>query len=76
MSQETLQSIIEKSIADYGFRLAVMWGTDDVIVQAGLNERDAQTLRTVIVPELKQLPDPVEPNDRSTQNERLMSMLH
>ena len=75
MSQETLQSIIEKSVADYGFRLAVMWGTDDVIAQAGLNEQDGQALRSVIVPELKQLPDPVEPNDRPAVNERLAGLL-
>ncbi len=75
MSEETLHNIIEKSVADYGFRLAVMWGPDDVIARAGLSEADGETLRSIIVPELKQLPDPVEPNDQPAVNERLLGLL-
>ncbi len=71
MSQQTLREIIDKAVADYGFRLAVMWGTDDVIALSDLTEQEGDSLRSVVVPELKKLPDPVEPADQPAEQKRL-----
>ena len=75
MSQQALRSIIDKSVADYGFRLAVMWGTDDVVAGSDLTAEEAQALREVVVPELKLLPDPVEPADHATVQERIAGLV-
>ena len=71
MSQQALREIIDKAVTDYGFRLAVMWGTDDVITISGLTPEEGEALRSVIVPELKNLPDPVEPADQPDVQARL-----
>jgi len=74
MSQQVLRDIIDKAVADYGFRLAVIWGTDDVIARSDLREEEAERLTSVVVPELKQLPDPVEPDDRPSVQARLADL--
>ena len=74
MSQQALREIIKKAVADYGFRLAVTWGTDDVVAWSDLTSREVECLKNVLVPELKKLPSPVEPDDRSSVQERLTDM--
>ncbi len=71
MSQEALRNLIDQAVADYGYRLAVMWGTDDVATGIELTDQEAAILRSMIVPELKQLPNPVEPEDQPTVQARL-----
>ncbi len=67
----SLAEIIEQAVADYGFRLAVMWGTDDLIARSGLDEGEGRALADIVVPELKLLPNPVEPEDRQGVSERI-----
>ena len=71
---ETLRELIETAVADYGFRLAVMWGPDDVIAMSSLTDEEASVLKRDLLPELKALPDPVEPADRPVVNKRLMEL--
>ena len=71
---ETLRELIEMAVADYGFRLAVMWGPDDVIAMSSLTDEEASVLKQDLLPELKALPDPVGPGDRPVVNERLMEL--
>ncbi len=71
---QTLRELIEMAVADYGFRLAVMWGPDDVIAMSSLTEEEAVVLKRDLLPELKALPDPVEPVDRPSVNERLVEL--
>ena len=75
MSQQALRAIIDQAVADYGFRLAVMWGTDDVVAGSELTAEEAQALREVVAPELKLLPDPVEPADHASVQERLANLV-
>ena len=75
MSQQALRAIIDQAVADYGFRLAVMWGTEDVVAGSDLTAEEAQALREVVAPELKKLPDPVEPADHATVQERLAKLV-
>lgn len=74
MSKEALREIIDRAVADYGFRLAVMWGTDDVISGYELSGEEGEALKEKIVPELKRLPDPVEPEDHAVVQERLAGL--
>ena len=74
MSQQALREIIDLAVADYGFRLAVMWGTDDVVAGSDLTAEEAQALRDAVVPELKLLPDPVEPADHAAVQERIAGL--
>ena len=71
---ETLRELIEMAVADYGFRLAVMWGPDDVIAMSSLTDEEASVLKRDLLPELKALPDPVEPADRPSVNKRLVEL--
>ena len=71
---ETLRELIEMAVADYGFRLAVMWGPDDVIAMSSLTDEEASVLKRDLLPELKALPDPVEPDDRPNVNRRLLEL--
>ncbi len=75
MSQHALQDIIEQAVADYGFRLAVMWGTDDIVAQSGISAAEGDVLRSIVVPELKSLPDPVEPEDRPETVARIVGLV-
>ncbi len=74
MAEQTLRQIINDAVADYGFRMAVMYGPDDVIARTGLSSDEARVLKSVVVPELKKLPDPVEPADRPAVQSRLASL--
>ena len=74
MSSETLRTLIDRAVEDYGFRLALMWGADDIIAASVLTDAEADALRLRVVPELKQLPDPVEPADRPAVQARLFEV--
>lgn len=62
-------------MADYGFRLAVMWDTDDVVAGSDLTPQEARDLRELVVPELKKLPNPVKPAHHATVQERLAKLM-
>ena len=51
-----------------------MWGTGDVAAGSDLTPQQAQTLHELVVPELKKLPNPVEPTDHATVQERLAEL--
>ena len=69
-----LRELIEMAVADYGFRLSVMWGPDDVIAMSSLIDEEASVLKCDLLPEFKALPDPVEPVDRPSVNRRLVEL--
>ena len=71
MASKGMTEIINRAVVDYGFRLAVMWGPEDVISGSDLTDQEARILIEAIVPELKQLPDPVEPKDHLRVQQRL-----
>ena len=75
MPRQGLREIIDQAVADYGFRLAVMWGADDVVAGSDLTPQEARTLRRVVVPELRKLPNPVEPHDQAAVRERLAKLV-
>ncbi|MCE2527605.1 MAG: hypothetical protein J4G00_08750 [Actinomycetia bacterium] len=74
MSQQALREIIDQAVVDYGFRLAVMWGTDDIVARSDLSSQEAGVLRRLVVPQLQRLPNPVEPDDHAAVQERLAKL--
>ena len=75
MSQQALREIIDQAVVDYGFRLAVMWGTADVVAGSDLTPDEARILGEVVVPQLKQLPNPVEPAEHAGEQERIARLV-
>lgn len=75
VDRQSLEEIIHRAVADYGFRLAVMWGVEDVATGFGLDAHQTGMLTGVIVPELMKLPNPVEPDDQAAVAQRLSELL-
>ena len=59
-----LSEVVNRAIADYGFRQGVVWGADAVARQWGLSDRELAVLQDTLIPELEALPIPVEPADQ------------
>ncbi len=75
MSSEALRQIVSQAIADYGYRQVVMWSPEDVIDAKGLSDEEADLLRDRLIPELKNLPVPVEPNDIPALERRIHALI-
>jgi|KNS7250_AmetaT_FD_contig_61_727209_length_2477_multi_3_in_0_out_0_3 hypothetical protein len=71
----TLEDIVNKAIADYGFRQIVQWSPEDVVGQWNLSEKEAALLMGPIKDELDQLPVPVEPSDIPGEEKRLRELI-
>ena len=71
----TLEDIVNKAIADYGFRQIVQWSPEDVVAQWNLSDKEAAVLMGPIKEELDQLPVPVEPSDIAGEQKRLRELI-
>ena len=71
----TLEDIVNKAIAEYGFRQIVQWSPEDVVGQWNLSEKEAALLMGPIKDELDQLPVPVEPSDIPGEEKRLRELI-
>lgn len=71
----TLEDIVNKAIADYGFRQIVQWSPEDVVAQWNLSDKEAAVLMGPIKEELDQLPVPVEPSDIPGEQKRLRELI-
>ena len=69
------EDIVNKAIADYGFRQIVQWSPEDVVGQWNLSEKEAALLMGPIKDELDQLPVPVEPSDIPGEEKRLRELI-
>ena len=70
-----LGEVVDRAIADYGFRQGVVWGAEAVARQWGLSEQELATLQETLIPELESLPIPVEPADIPAEQERFARMV-
>ena len=75
VASDALRGLVEHAIADYGFRQALLWGTDDVLASTGLDAAEAAALRDRLLTEIEALPVPVEPAERPTELTRLLALL-
>ena len=72
---DPLVEIANKAIADYGFRQAVLWSTEDVSVRWELSPDQAKALSGPVRDALEALPVPVEPADVPDQEKRLAALI-
>ena len=72
---DKLADIVNKAIADYGFRQIAQWSPEDVISQWCLSEQEAAVLTGAIKDELDRLPVPVEPGDIPAEEKRLAEVI-
>ena len=70
-----LQEVVNRAIADYGFRQGVLWGAGDVARQWQLSPEELAVLQETLVPELEALPIPVEPANIPAEQERFASLV-
>ena len=71
MIVDKLIDIANRSVADYGFRQAVLYGSADVAVKSGLSDREAAVLKETVLELLAALPVPVQPQDIPAEQARL-----
>ena len=67
--------IINRAVADYGFRQAVMYGTQDIGRRWGLTETEQTVLEGTAVDLLTALPIPVPPADIPAEQARLEAQI-
>ncbi len=72
---DKLTEILDKAIADFGFRQMVLWSTDDVAARWGLSAIEAEVLKGRVRDELEKLPVPVEPADRQMEHDRFTRLV-
>ena len=70
-----LSEVVNRAIADYGFRQGVVWGADAVARQWGLSDRELAVLQDTLIPELEDLPIPVEPADQPAERDRFAGLV-
>lgn len=75
MASESARALAERAIADYGFRQALLWGTDEVLASWELPPGEAAAVRGSLLPALEALPVPVEPSERPAALQRLLELL-
>ncbi len=72
---EKVIEITNRAVADYGFRLAVLYGSEDIARRWDLSEGERALLENTSLPLLAELPNPVEPEDVAAEQERLANLV-
>ncbi len=72
MASESARALAEKAIADYGFRQALLWGTEEVLAAWPLEPAEAEAVRSRLLAQVAELPVPVEPDQRPAVLARLL----
>ena len=70
-----LSEVVNRAIADYGFRQGVIWGAETVAVQWQLSDSELSVLQDTLIPELEDLPIPVEPVNQPMEQQRLANLI-
>ena len=70
-----LSEVINRAIADYGFRQGVLWGAEDVARQWELSAQELALLQDTLISELDALPIPVEPANIPGEQERFAGLV-
>ena len=67
--------ISNRAVADYGFRLAVLYGAADIAQRWELSEGQRALLETTALELLAALPNPVEPDRIAAEQERVAAAI-
>ena len=72
---DKLVDIVNRAVADYGFRQAVLYGSADIARRWSLTEEEAGLLAGPVLAELRALPIPVQPADIPGEEARLSELI-
>jgi hypothetical protein len=67
--------ISNRAVADYGFRLAVLYGAEDIARRWELSEAERALLEGEVLELLSALPNPVEPDNMAAEQERVTAAI-
>ncbi len=67
--------ITDRAVADYGFRLATLYGTEDIARRWGLSAAGQALLEDTALELLAVLPNPVEPEEVAAEQERVAAAI-
>lgn len=70
-----LSEVVNRAIADYGFRQGVIWGAETVARQWQLSNEELRVLEDALIAELEDLPIPVEPADQPAEQQRFADLI-
>ena len=70
-----LSEVVNRAIADYGFRQGVIWGAETVARQWQLSDQELAVLENTLIPELEALPIPVEPANQPAEQQRFAGLM-
>ncbi len=72
---DKLTDIVNRAVADYGFRQAVLYGWADVARRWDLTEDETILLSGPVLAELTALPIPVQPADIPAEQARVAEII-
>ena len=72
---DKLIDIVERAVADYGFRQAVLYGAEDVARRWELSDQEKSLLNGLVIEMLAGLPNPVEPDNLPVEQARLAQVI-
>ncbi len=72
---DKLIDIVDRAVADYGFRQAVLYGSAEIARRWLLSDAEAAILSGAVLSELSALPIPVQPADISAQQARISDIV-
>ena len=72
---DKLIDIVNRAVADYGFRQAVLYGSAEIARRWLLSDAEAAILSGAVLSELSALPIPVQPADIPAQQARISDIV-
>jgi hypothetical protein len=72
---DKLIDIANRAVADYGFRQAVLYSSEDIARRWSLTEEETALLSGPVLAELSALPIPVQPADMPTEQARVSEVI-
>ena len=72
---DKLIDIVNRAVADYGFRQAVLYGSTEIARRWLLTDAEAAILSGAVLSELSALPIPVQPADIPAQQARISDIV-
>jgi len=72
---DKLIDIVNRAVADYGFRQAVLYGSAEIARRWLLTDAEAAILSGAVLSELSALPIPVQPADIPAQQARISDIV-
>ena len=72
---DKLIDIVDRAVADYGFRQAVLYGSAEIARRWLLTDAEAAILSGSVLSELSSLPIPVQPVDIPAQQARISDIV-